>query len=458
MTQEQRINLPVWLYWEGDRLDWIKACQRTVFVHAANVHLITPKDFDELRDCDRDIDLSNLCTPHRADFIRAFLLCKYGGVWIDSDCLVMHSLSPLVNLLIEYDFIGYKERQGYVSNNFMGAKANSKVASTYYQRLCKILRSGQPIEWLTLGSHALTESIKDAGVPWLELNVELIQPICWSHPESFFAVRDDREHEMTLNRDSYCYMLSANMVRGFFKKNSFPNLLGENTFFSFLLKKSLEQNYASDFINIEYRENTDDDIWILPEVVKADMYKIKEVIAKNAPAFPGYVIDCGAHIGAFSVMCTLYLKNIEVIAFEPNPDSFIYLSKNADKFGDIQAFNKAVDIKDGTLNLYKPDKIEWSGRWGTIPNSNEYITVESINLISFIRNLDKQIFILKLDLEGYEELIINNSNKEDLAGIMTIIVETHSSNFNHDRLKEFGFQLLFQPNISSDRQFVYTRC
>src|SRR5262249_49751146 len=32
---EQRMTLPVWLYWEGTCPEWIKACQRTIFPHAS---------------------------------------------------------------------------------------------------------------------------------------------------------------------------------------------------------------------------------------------------------------------------------------------------------------------------------------------------------------------------------------------------------------------------------------
>src|SRR5215469_8867615 len=144
------MNLPIWLYWEGDMPAWISKCHETIFAHGDNVQLIDPVKFDALRDRDRDIDLSKLCTAHRADFIRAFLLAKFGGLWIDSDCIVMQSLIPLLQAANEYDFIGYKERGGYVSNNFMAAKPGSIIAASYYKCICAILRSGQKIEWLTL--------------------------------------------------------------------------------------------------------------------------------------------------------------------------------------------------------------------------------------------------------------------------------------------------------------------
>jgi FkbM family methyltransferase len=449
------MSLPVWLYWEGERPDWIDECYRTVVLHADNVHLITPEDFDTMREADRDIDISSLYVAHRADFIRAFLLAKYGGLWIDADCVVMKSLQPVLSLLADYDFVGYRERHGYVSNNFMGARSDSIIANRYYNRVCNILRSHQPIEWLTLGSFALSEVIKEAAVCWHEFPVEFIQPVCWSNPAAFFNIGNKAEHSKVFNTSSYCYMLSANMARGFTEANPSRTLRDANTFFNFLLQQSKKN---ADIMNlIQYRAGTDDDIWVIPEVIQQDMYRIKDAIKNIQPDAPAYVIDCGAHIGTFAIMCSMYLDNVEVIAFEPNPDSFLYLSKNADKFGNIEAHNKAVGVQDGTLTLYAPDQMGWSGRWTTTPNANSCLQVEAVNLLSFIRSLSKPVFMVKLDLEGYEELIINCATLEDLAAIRTIVLETHTDTFNHQKLRDAGFQLLFQPHISSARQFVYAR-
>ncbi len=451
------MNLPIWLYWEGDCPQWILECRKTVFAHADNVQLIDYAAFDKLRDCDRDIELSHLCTAHRADFIRAFLLAKFGGIWVDADCVVMRSLSPIFELTNQHDFIGYRERGGYVSNNFMCARVESKIACLYYKHICSILRSGKTLEWLTLGSTALTATIEESNIQWYEMSVQLIQPVCWSEPSAFFAIRNEEEHEKIFNKFSYCYMLSANMIGGYVNANSSNNLLDENSFFMFLLKKSNEEKINSMLMNIAHRKNTDDDRWVIPEVINNDMYQVKNVLAKMEPSQPSYVIDCGAHIGAFSIMCSLYFKNASIISFEPNPENFFYLNKNAENFCNITPMQKAVDVKDSTLNLYAPDQTDWSGRWSCLPNANKYITVEAINLFSFIKDLEKPVFILKLDLEGYEELIVNHATAEDLQNVQTIIVETHTETFNHEKLKELGFSLLFNPHISAARQFVYSK-
>lgn len=439
--------------------EWIKACHRTVFDHfnGEDVRLLTPEGFDEVWDRDRDIDLSRLCTAHRADFIRAFLLAKFGGVWIDSDCVVMKPLQPLMDKLIDHDFIAYRERAGNVANNFIGAAVGSRIAAAYYDEVCEILRSGRPIEWLTIGSQALGTAIQRTGARWYEIDVSLIQPVCWSKPEEFFTIRDTAGHMQVFNEGSFCYMLSGNMVNGFREHNPGRELLEEGSFFNFLLKRSADRKLLSYLEKIAFRKNTDDDMWIIPELVERDMYKVKSVLRQYEPPYKSYVLDCGAHIGAFSIMCSMYLRNVEIISFEPNPDSFAYLNRNVGGLRNARAYNKAVDIKEGVLQLFAPDDEAWTGRWSVSPNANRSIDVEAVDLNSFIRGLDGPVFILKLDLEGHEELILNEFCEDTLAAVKIMVIETHRDNLDHQRLIAAGFQLLFQPEISTHRQFIYIR-
>lgn len=248
MSSLETGDLPVWLYWEGDLPEWISKCQRTVFKHALNVRLLTPIEFNEMRVNDSDIRIEDLHVAHRADYIRAFLLARFGGLWVDSDCIVLKSLQPLVDLLNEYEFLGYRERSGEVTNNFMGASVNSSIAINYYKLVCNILRSEQPIEWLTLGSKALTRTLNESGKPWYEMNVDQIQPVCWSNPSAFFQKREDKDHQNTLNAKSYCYMLSANMIRGYHSENQNSNMLDNDTFFSYLLRLSESNKEASQVV------------------------------------------------------------------------------------------------------------------------------------------------------------------------------------------------------------------
>lgn len=233
--------LPVWLYWEGERPAWIAACQQTIFDHGRDVRLLTWESFDALRDTDRDIDLSGLHVAHRADFVRAFVLMRYGGLWIDSDCIVMQPLDPVLALLTTYDFICHRERQGVFSNGFIGAAAGSAVAAAYYRHICALLRSGQRLGWSSIGGMALTQVLSSVSRDiWCELPCEQIQPICWSDPGAFFRIGDRRQHERAFNQEAICYMLSNQSIQRFVAAQAAPPpaLLDERTFFSFLLERA----------------------------------------------------------------------------------------------------------------------------------------------------------------------------------------------------------------------------
>jgi len=232
-------GLPVWSYWEGPCPAWIRACRRTITAHAPRVRLLTPETFDRLRDRDRNIDLSGLCAPHRADYIRAFLLQRYGGLWIDADCLLMQPLQPLLDVLAVHDFIGHRERVGLISNAFIGARPGSRIASAFYDRVCHVLRARKPLYWNALGADPLTAVVAGDAQGWHELACEQVQPICWSHPEEFFAERVPADHERVFDARAICYMLSNGAINNYLAAHAHADLLRDRTFFSFLLRRSL---------------------------------------------------------------------------------------------------------------------------------------------------------------------------------------------------------------------------
>lgn len=241
------MTLPVWMYWEGPCPEWIRECQDTVFRHGGDVRLLGPADFDRIRDVDRDIDLTGLRIAHRADFIRAFLLATYGGIWVDSDCIVMHSLDPVIELLTEYDFVAHFERFGRVSNGFLASRPGGTIARSYYSRLCHILRSGKPLWWLALGAEALMATLGETPEPWYRLACELVQPVCWSEPEAFFRTGPDSLHASLFNPRSICYMLAHNMIQWYITEHPGADLTTPGTFFSYLLERS-RQGGQSDVV------------------------------------------------------------------------------------------------------------------------------------------------------------------------------------------------------------------
>jgi SAM-dependent methyltransferase len=235
-------GLPVWTYWEGPCPDWIRACRRTLSRHAPGLRLLDPETFELLRagDPDRGIDLSHLHVAHRSDFIRAFLLQRFGGLWIDADCLAMAPLAPALALLAAHDFIGHRARGGVISNAFIGARAGSRIAAAYYSRVRQVVAAKRRFHWNWLGGDLLTEVVSQDGRGWHELPADQVQPICWSRPGEFLTERDAAAHEALVNPGSWTYMLSnVELGKRFPQASRNPDLLGQRTFFTHLLRRSL---------------------------------------------------------------------------------------------------------------------------------------------------------------------------------------------------------------------------
>lgn len=145
-------------------------------------------------------------------------------------------------------------------------------------------------------------------------------------------------------------------------------------------------------------------------------------------------IDCGANVGSITEVFSQ--KGATVYSFEPNPVVYKKLKEKFFKNEKVHLFQKAVSIQEENLKLYmyqynNEDEIFWSVGASTCQSKddidqNNYIEVHAINLIEFIKKIDSQIDILKIDIEGGEydvllKLIECNLYKK----INYILVETH---------------------------------
>ncbi len=228
----------VWAYWEGPCPDWITACLRTLRAAAPRLRLLDAASFDTWWDQDRDIDLSRLQVAHRADFIRLFLLQRYGGLWVDADCVVMQPLAPVLALLRTQEMVAHRERSGLISNGFLAARPDSRILRDTYAKVCALLRSRRPLGWTTIGSEPLTAAARQHPDAWLELPVGRVQPICWSQPQRFFAAGTPEDHAQSFDAEALCYMMSNTEIGRHAGRDPTSALMREDSFFRYLLAQA----------------------------------------------------------------------------------------------------------------------------------------------------------------------------------------------------------------------------
>lgn len=206
-----------------------------------------------------------------------------------------------------------------------------------------------------------------------------------------------------------------------------------------------------------YRPGTDDDRFVIPEIVTQDMYRMAE-LAKRLSGRKGTILDGGAHIGAASVMFAAHFPDSRVIAYEPEPDSFTLLEKNAAAYPNIRPVKAALGMPGKTVLKLWPQN--GTGRHTAMPQYaiGDFISVDVVVLESEIEK-NAPVLVLKLDLEGYESYLLNNLPMARFASVEALIIETHpwtGAPLLAERLIDAGLKLWFHPH-NDPRHAVYLR-
>ena len=190
-------NSTVWLYWEnapGRELPaHIELCHRILASqeHGCNVVVVTPGNVNQyLPDLDPavwDITLENIDQNPiavRCAFIRAFLLEKYGSLYVDSDCLALVDYKSVFDEVAGFDFFAMRRtsaKTNHISIGFYGSVKLGVVISKYCDALRAILKKKTLFKWAEVGAH-------------------LVTPIVNEHLDRCYLFREDRIHPVVAEK------------------------------------------------------------------------------------------------------------------------------------------------------------------------------------------------------------------------------------------------------------------
>jgi FkbM family methyltransferase len=156
---------------------------------------------------------------------------------------------------------------------------------------------------------------------------------------------------------------------------------------------------------------------------------------------PEVVLDCGAHIGMFSLLARSWFPTSRVIVFEPNSLNIKYLRRQIESNRlDIQLIEAAVSTKVGEVSF------DWSnshsGRLNHRQVGDGGSKVKVVNLPEMVRDLNATSLLLKMDVEG-EEMEILPLLVPLLPQQTAIFFEVHSGASGWDTvtllLEKYGF-------------------
>ncbi len=158
---------------------------------------------------------------------------------------------------------------------------------------------------------------------------------------------------------------------------------------------------------------------VFDEVVVHEIYDLSLV-----PFTPEVVIDCGGHIGLFTVLTSLHFPAAQLVVFEPVPENLGYIKKT------ILRNHLTVDIREEAVSDTEQRATFYARNscGGSLGNRTADIvgsfTVNVIDLVKLLSHYEMSGLLLKMDIEGEEENLLPK-----LLGVIpencAIYFETH---------------------------------
>ncbi len=148
-------------------------------------------------------------------------------------------------------------------------------------------------------------------------------------------------------------------------------------------------------------------------------------------------IDLGANVGIYTRKMALRAKR--VIAFEPDPWTCAELRAGVADLDNVTIVNAAAGACENKVLLYRHPRFEknpapYSGASSVIARKRDVtaenaVEVRQIDFIRYLENLNEEIGVLKIDIEGAEvELLESLLERPDiLKRIDHIFAETHEN-------------------------------
>ena len=270
----------IWMYWENipnkHKPKYLDLCYQTVIKnnqHNFKIHLLDENNYQfYLPNLRKDLD-ERLSIPQKVDYIRYNLLYYYGGIWLDADTIVINNLSPLIEKLKYYEYVGFgchfsnssKCKNGgypYPANWVMVSRKNGLLMKSCIEQCDIYLDNGIDLK---INYHALgRENI------WKQIQYLLKYQPDWKyyHYNSICLERDEKNDKFTNKRmiskenisdkcrDKFLFIPIYNTAPGFpswFNNMSENEILKSDMLISKLFREGLKLNNNKDKNNKIHR-------------------------------------------------------------------------------------------------------------------------------------------------------------------------------------------------------------
>jgi hypothetical protein len=237
----------IYLYWVGYTHKLISILRKLIYLHSTsgsgyNVILITDNN---IRSYVKNIPeyFTIMCPAHQADFVRVNVICDYGGIWLDSDTIVLDALDSLFDFIENGNGFFVKDCSNII-NSVFGSKPNTQIMIEWRRRMTTILDNTLgKIGWCDIGS-SLLEQIYTENPNWLDGykvfdGFDTLYPIYFSICQSEF-VDKPYDNYKTIVREYQPLVILINSVYRAVESMTEQQIIEGNMPLNYFINKSLQ--------------------------------------------------------------------------------------------------------------------------------------------------------------------------------------------------------------------------
>lgn len=385
---EQR-NL--YLYWVGEEYTLITILRNLIYLHSTNgvgykIHLITDKNIgDYVVVKDIPSYFSSLCPAHQADFVRVYVICKYGGIWMDSDTLVLNSLDSMFEHLDNNNGFFIKQNNQILWNGVFGSRANTPIMIEWKTRIRTLLDANMgKIGWCDIGNDMLEDMYhknRDLYAGYIIFNgLSNVYPVNWDKCEKEY-IDEPYEHYKEIIREYQPFIALVNYVYKRLIGKTEKEILEGRMPINYFINKSFENMKLQDYDFIEIGTSNFD---TLIELADDNTRGISvDAVKYYTDQLPDKLNCKKINVGISNVNSTLDVYYIPEHIIEEN---------------NLPKWFKGCN----TINTYHPLHIHH--------NVSHLCKIDKVKVITthelFYQNSVRNVKYLKIDTEGHDAIIL----------------------------------------------------
>jgi mannosyltransferase OCH1-like enzyme len=219
--------------------DHIALCVESVYKNCGmQVQFLSPQNLTEfLPNIRSDVwDIRQIA--HRADYIRACLLEKYGGIWVDCDFICLRPLRPLLDHITEHGLSCSGQGPDKISIWFLASAPGGAQVARWVSAMNQLFDekgANATLGWNDIGSLMLIPIVEEIGSNYVDRN--LFGWIPYNRSDELFQ----NENLATADFNGYGFMLFNKTIGEELSKYSRDEILHSNTMLGQLYRRALKE-------------------------------------------------------------------------------------------------------------------------------------------------------------------------------------------------------------------------